>query len=86
MARKHTPEQIVRKLREREGKTVAEIVKALGSASRPTAGGGTSTAAGRPTTPRSCAGSRMENTRLKRMVAERDIDIEILKEDARGNW
>ena len=47
--RRHTPEQIIRKLREAErllgeGRTVPEVAKALRSASRRFTGGGRSTA------------------------------------------
>lgn len=48
--RKHTPEQIVRKLRQAvrllgEGKQVAEVPRSWASASTPSAAGATSTAA-----------------------------------------
>ncbi len=47
--RKHTPEQIIRKLREAEqmlseGKTTAETAKALEVSSRPSTAGATATA------------------------------------------
>jgi hypothetical protein len=53
--RRHTPEQIVRKLREAdrllaEGREVPEVAKALEISERPTTAGEPSTAGSRPTT------------------------------------
>ena len=56
--RKHTPEQIVRKLREGE--------RLLGDA-------------------KELRQLRDENQRLKRMVADRELQIEMLKEISGGN-
>jgi putative transposase len=89
--RKHTPEQIVRKLREAdrmtaEGATVAEAAKALEISEHTfyrwrTAYGGMSAE-----DVKELRRLREENRRLKQMVADRDLDIEMLKEVARGNF
>ena len=89
--RKHTPEQIVRKLREAdrmtaEGATVAEAAKALEISEHTfyrwrAAHGGMSAE-----DVKELRRLREENRRLKQMVADRDLDIEMLKEVARGNF
>jgi putative transposase len=89
--RKHTPEQIVRKLREAdrmtaEGATVAEAAKALEISEHTfyrwrAAYGGMSAE-----DVKELRRLREENRRLKQMVADRDLDIEMLKEVARGNF
>ena len=33
-----------------------------------------------------CGSSRAENARLKKLVAERDLEIEVMKEVAAKNW
>jgi putative transposase len=89
--RKHTPEQIVRKLREAdrltaEGATVAEAAKAL-EISEHTFYRWRSTYSGMGAEDvKELRRLREENRRLKQMVADRDLDIEMLKEVARGNF
>jgi transposase-like protein len=89
--RKHTPEQVVRKLREAdrllaEGKTVAEVAKALEiseytfSRWRNQYGGMKADEA------KELRRLRDENGRLKRMVADQALDIEMLKEVARRKF
>ncbi len=87
--RKHTPEQIVRKLREAdrllgEGKNVAEVAKELGISEhtfgRNQYGGMKADDA------KELRRLKDENGRLKRMVADQALDIEMLKEVARGNF
>ncbi len=89
--RKHTPEQIVRKLREAdrltaEGATIAEAAKALEISEhtfyrwRNTYGGMSAEDV------KELRRLKEENRRLKQMVAERDLDIEMLKEVSRGNF
>lgn len=89
--RKHTSEQIVRKLREvdrlmAEGKTISEACKELEVSDdtyyrwRAQYGGM------KADDVKELRKLRDENQRLKRMVADRDIDIEILKEAASGNF
>jgi putative transposase len=89
--RKHTPEQIIRKLREAdrllaEGKPTAEVAKTLEvsewtlSRWRSQYGGMKADDAKR------LKELERENARLKRMVADQALDIDMLKELARGNF
>ena len=89
--RKHWPEQIIRKLREAdrmlaEGKTNAEIAKALEvtewtmSRWRNQYGGLKGDDAKR------LKELEKENSRLKRIVADQTLDIDMLKEIARGKF
>jgi putative transposase len=89
--RKHSPEQIIRKLREAdrmlaEGKTNAEIAKALEvtewtmSRWRNQYGGLKGDDAKR------LKELEKENARLKRIVADQTLDIDMLKEIARGKF
>lgn len=91
MARKHTPEQVVRKLREAErlfadGKNVAEVAKALAVSEQTFSRWRNQYGGMKADDAKDLRRLKDENGRLKRMVADRDIDIEILKEAARGNW
>ena len=89
--RKHTPEQVVRKLREAdrmlaEGKTVAEVAKAL-EISEHTFGRWRNQYGGmKANEAKELRRLRDENGRLKRMVADQALDIEMLKEVARGKF
>ena len=89
--RKHTPEQVVRKLREAdkllaEGKSVEEVAKQLEVSEntfhrwRNQYGGMKAEEA------KELRHLRDENGRLKRMVADQALDIQMLKEVARGNF
>lgn len=82
---RHTPEQIVAKLREADamlaaGRTAAQVVQALGVSEatynrwRSQYGGMKADEA------RRLKELEIENTRLKRLVADQAIDISILKE------
>ena len=89
--RKHTPEQIVRKLREAdrmagEGASLAEVAKAL-EVSEATVGRWRSQYGGmRANEAKELRQLRDENGRLKRMVAELALDNQMLKEVARGKF
>lgn len=89
--RRHTPEQIVRKLREAdrllaEGQAVPEVAKALEISEqtyhrwRNQYGGLKADDAKR------LKELEKENTRLKRIVADQTLEIDALKEIAKGNW
>jgi transposase len=89
--RRHTPEQIVRKLREAdrmlaEGIEVPEIAKALEVSEatyhrwRARFGGMKADDVKR------LKELERENQTLKRIVANKEVEIEGLKEIARGNW
>ena len=89
--RKHTPEQVVRKLREAdkllaEGKSVEEVAKQLEVSEntfhrwRNQYGGMKADEA------KELRHLRDENRRLKHLVADLTLDIQMLKEVARGNF
>jgi transposase-like protein len=82
---RHTPEQIVNKLREADamlaaGRPVAQVVQALG-VSEPTFQRWRSQYGGmKADEARRLKELEVENARLKRLVAEQAIDLSILKE------
>jgi putative transposase len=87
----YSPEQIVRKLRQAEGKlangsTIPEVARELGISEatfhrwRNRYGGMSSQEAKR------LKELEKENARLKKLVAEQALDIDILKEVNRGNF
>ena len=89
--RRHTPEQIIRKLREAErllgeGKTIAEAAKELGISEntfhrwRKQYGGMKADDAKR------LKELERENAALKRIVADKELEVVALKEIAKGNW
>ena len=89
--RRHTPEQIIRKLREAErllgeGKTIPEAAKELGISEqtyhrwRNQYGGMKANDAKR------LKELERENARLKRIVADQVLENQALKEISRGNW
>jgi transposase-like protein len=88
---RHTPEQIIRKLREADaelaaGKTIPEVSKALGVAEttyhrwRNQYGGMKADDAKR------LKELEKENARLKKLLAEAELDKAMLKELAEGNF
>ncbi len=89
--RRHTPEQIIRKLREAErllgeGKTVPEAAKAIEISEqtfhrwRHQYGGMKAQDAKR------LKELERENGRLKAIVADQALEVRALKEISRGNW
>jgi putative transposase len=91
MGKGHSPEQIVRKLRQAEGKltsgsTIPEVARELGISEatfhrwRNRYGGMSSQEAKR------LKELEKENARLKKLLAEKELDIDILKEVSRGNF
>ncbi len=87
---RHTPEQVVRKLREgerllNEGKDLAEVIRHLGISEatwnrwRNQYGGIKADEVKR------LKDLERENARLKKLVAEQALDIDMLKELAEGN-
>jgi transposase-like protein len=89
--RRHTPEQVIRKLREAErligeGKTIVEAAKELGISEqtyhrwRNQYGGMKANDAKR------LKELERENATLKRIVADKELEVVALKEIARGNW
>jgi putative transposase len=91
MGKGYSPEQIVRKLRQAEGKlatgsTIPEVARDLGISEatfhrwKSRYGGMSSQEAKR------LKELERENARLKKLVAEQALDIDILKEVNRGNF
>ncbi len=91
MGKGYSPEQIVRKLRQAEGKlatgsTIPEVARELGISEatfhrwKNRYGGMSSQEAKR------LKELEKENARLKKLVAEQALDIDILKEVNRGNF
>ena len=89
--RRHTPEQVIRKLREAdrllgEGQDVAQAAKQLEVSEqtlhrwRQQYGGLKADDAKR------LKELERENGKLKRMLAEQLLEIDVLKEVAKGNW
>ena len=89
--RRHTPEQIIRKLREAErllgeGRSIAEVTKALEISEqtfhrwRAQYGGMKADDAKR------LKELERENARLKRIVADQVLENQALREIAKGNW
>ncbi len=89
--RRHTPEQIVRKLREAdrllgEGQGLLEVVKQLEVSEatyhrwRAQYGGMKADDVKR------LKELEVENARLKRIVADQTLEVQALKEIAKGNW
>jgi putative transposase len=89
--RRHTPEQIVRKLREAdrllaEGREVPEVAKTL-EVSEATYHRWRGQYGGlKADDVRRLKDLETENARLKRIVADKELQIEALKELGRGNW
>jgi putative transposase len=90
--RRHTPEQVIRKLREAErllgeGKTIPEAAKELGISEqtyhrwRNQYGGMKAT-----NDAKRLKELERENVQLKRIVADQVLENQALKEIARGNW
>ena len=89
--RRHTPAQVIRKLREAdrllgEGKTIPEVARALEVSDntyhrwRNQYGGMKADDAKR------LRELERENQRLKRIVADQALNVDALKEVAQGNW
>ena len=89
--RKHSPEQIIRNLREvdrllGEGKSVAEAAKALEVSEQTYYRWRAQYGGMKADDAKELRRLKDENGRLKRMVADQALDIEMLKEIARGNF
>lgn len=89
--RRHTPEQVVRKLREAdsllgEGKTVAEVAKVL-EVSEVTYHRWRNQYGGmKADDVKELKELRRENQQLKTIVADQALECRALKEVAKGNW
>ncbi len=89
--RKHTPEQIVRKLREAdkllaEGADVATVAKHLEVSEQTFHRWRNQYGGMKADDAKELKELRRENQRLKRIVADQALDIDMLKEVAKGNF
>ena len=89
--KKHTPEQIVRKLREADaalagGETVAEISKGLSISEQTYYRWRNQYGGMKPDEMKRLKALEKENSRLKRIVADLTLDKEVLNEALRGNY
>jgi len=89
--RKHTAEQVIRKLREgerlaAEGKNVAEVARELEISEQTYSRWRNQYGGMKADDAKELKRLKDENMRLKRMVADQALDIEMLKEVARGKF
>ena len=89
--KRHTPEQIIRKLREAEvelakGLTTVEVVRKIGITEQTYYRWRQKYGGMQPDMLKEMKSLQKENARLKRLVANQALDMEILKEAAKGNW
>ena len=89
--RAHTPEQIIRKLRQAEvelskGATVPQAAKKIGVTEQTFYRWRNEYGGLRLDQAKRLKALETENSRLKKLVAEQALDIEILKEAASGNF
>jgi len=91
MSKRHTPEQIVRKLREADaelaaGASVPEVARRLGISEATFHRWRTQYGAMNAEAMKRLKELEKENARLKKIVADQAVDISILKEVSRGNF
>ena len=89
--RRHTPEQVVRKLREAdrllaEGADVDAVCRQLEISVQTYQRWRSQFKAMRPEDVVRLKQLEKENARLKRLLAEKELDNDMLREVARGNW
>jgi transposase-like protein len=89
--RRHTPEQVIRKLREAErmlseGKTIAELCKELEVSEQTFHRWRNQYGGMKADDVKRLKELERENTRLKTIVADQALECQALKEVARGNW
>jgi putative transposase len=91
MGKRHSPEQIVRKLRQAEarlaaGSTVPEAARELGISEATFHRWRNHYGAMSTSEAKRLKELENENARLKKLLAEKELDIDILKEVSRGNF
>ena len=89
--RRHTPEQVVRKLREAdrllaEGTDLQDVCRRLEVSVQTYQRWRVQYKAMRPEDVVRLKQLEKENARLKRLLAEKELDNDMLREVARGNW
>ena len=89
--KRHTTDQIIAKLRQSDqelgkGKKVPEVCKILEINPQTYYRWRQKYGSMEPSMAKEFRALQKENARLKKMVAEQALDMEILKEAAKGNW
>ena len=89
--RRHTPEQIIRKLREAErmlgeGKTIPEAARELGISEQTFHRWRNQYGGMKADEVKRLKELERENSSLKAIVADQALEVRALKEVARGNW
>ena len=89
--RRHTPEQIIRKLREAdrllgEGADVADVARYLEVSEQTYHRWRNQFGGMKADDVRRLKDLERENARLKRIVADKELEIDALREVAKGNW
>lgn len=89
--KRHTPEQIIRKLRDAEtmlsaGKTIGEVCQQLEISEQSFHRWQTQYGGMKAEEAKRLKNLEQENTRLKKLLAEAELDKAMLKEIAEGNW
>jgi len=89
--RHHSPEQIIRKLREAErmlgeGKQIPEVAKELGISEATFHRWRNQYGGMKADDVKELKELRRENQTLKTIVADKELEVRALKEIARGNW
>jgi transposase-like protein len=90
-AKRHTPEQVIRKLREAEvlaaeGKTIAEIARTLGVSEQTFARWRNQYGGMKAEDAKRLKQLETENKDLKQIVADKELEVRALKEVAEGKW
>ena len=88
---RHTTEQIIEKLRQADvalgkGQKVPEVCKALGITEQTYYRWRQKYGGMAPDLAKQLKSLEKENARLKKLVADQALDMEILKEAAKGSW
>ncbi len=89
--RRHTPDQVVRKLREADrlladGKDIGEVSKHLEISEQTYHRWRTQYGGLKADDAKHLKELKSENTRLKRIVADKELEIDALREVAKGNF
>jgi putative transposase len=89
--RRHTPEQVIRKLREAdrllaEGKTTVEVARVLEISENTYHRWRNQYGGMKANDAKKLKELERENQRLKRIVADQALECQALKEVAKGNW
>lgn len=89
--KRHTPDEIIRKLREAEklqaeGQSIAQVCQKLETTEQTFYRWRSQFGGMKADEMKELKGLREENRRLKKLVADQALDIAGLKEIAKGNW